>query len=115
MDGGLHVSAVGALNEADRLPMLYEWPLAAPLSQFLLEPGKDGSNLAMPGMSKFVVDPESTRLLRALRERYLADRDAQPGRYTNWDGLKATDGVDAAFVYMRDATPYEDARGLLQF
>jgi len=116
MDGALHVSAVvSAYDPSSGSAMAYAWPLAMPLSDFLLDPGIDGINLIMPGTSKLVSDPDSPSRLRALRERYLADRDAQPGLYANWDGLKTTDGVSVAVLYMRDAIPYEDQRGLLQF
>jgi hypothetical protein len=114
MDGALHVSAVAAASGFNSA-MAYAWPLAMPLSDFLLDPGIDGINLTMPGASKLVADPDSTSRLRALRERYLADRDAQPGLYGNWDGLETTDGVSVAVLYMRDAIPYEGQSGLLQF
>jgi hypothetical protein len=116
MDGALHVSAVvSGFDPSSGSAMAYPWPLAMPLSDFLLDPGIDGSNLIMRGASKLVADPDSTSRLRALRERYLADRDAQPGLYANWDGLETTDGVTSAVLYMRDAMPYEDGSGLLQF
>jgi hypothetical protein len=62
-----------------------------------------------------VDDPEAARQLRAIRDRYVADRTAQPGLYSNWDGLIATDQATTAVVFMRDAIPYEDAQGLLKF
>lgn len=62
-----------------------------------------------------MADPDSAKQLRTLRDRYLADRTAQPGLFVSWDGLKVTDQSDPALVYMRDAIPYEDAQGLLKF
>ena len=115
MDGALHIDAVVAPYDPSGSPAAYAWPSATPLSDFLLDPGPGGTNLMSPGISKLVDDPGSTSALRTLRGQYVADRDAQPGLYTSWDGLKATDGVSTSLVYMRDAIPYEDARGLLHF
>jgi hypothetical protein len=115
MDGALHIGAVVAPYDASTTPAAYVWPLATPLADFLLDPGKDGSNFMNGGISMRVDDPASTTELRALRDAYLADREAQPGLYTSWDGLKATDGSTTALIYMRDAIPYEDAKGLLHF
>jgi hypothetical protein len=65
-------------------------------------------------MSK-LIDPADAPPFRALRDKYIADVAASPELYVNWDGQKMTDGKRTAFVYMRDAIPYEDARGLLPF
>ena len=73
------------------------------------------ADLTKIGVSHLVDDPDAARSLRGLRDQYLSDRDAQPGLYVNWDGLTATDASGTAFVYMRDAIPYEDAQGLLTF
>jgi hypothetical protein len=62
-----------------------------------------------------VDDPALATQLRAMRDRNLADRAAQPGQYSNWDGLFATDQSTTALDYMRDAIPYEDPQGLLTF
>jgi hypothetical protein len=114
MDGPIHVSAVGARDgAAGMLP--YSWPLAMSLGSFVVDPGKDGSNLATPGISRLVTELSSTKSLRTLRDQYLTDRGARPGLYVSWDGLKVTDSVDTVLVYFRDAIPYEDASGLLQF
>jgi hypothetical protein len=110
MDGPLHVSAVEASGGASR-PAPYAWPIAAPLGSFLL----DSSDWFRIGVSRLVDDPDSARQLRALRDRYLADRTAQPGLFVSWDGLEVTDQSGTALVYMRDAIPYEDAQGLLKF
>lgn len=111
MDGALHVSAAPMGASASTTPAPYAWPIAAPLSSFVLSAG----DLYMTGVSRIVDDPDSAGRLRALRDQYLADRTAQPGLYANWDGLAVTDQSATVFVYMRDAIPYEDARGLLGF
>lgn len=115
MDGALHVSAVDAPYDSSTSPAAYTWPIAMPLSSFILDPGKDGINLMNAGVSHLVSDADAAKSLRALRDQYLLDRSAQPGLYSGWDGLKTTDSVDVALVYMRDAVPYEDASGLLHF
>ena len=93
----------------------YGWPLADALDVYLLNPGKDGSNLFMGGVSWLISDPDSTAKLRAMRDMYLSERGAAPGSYANWDALKATDGTTTALIYMRDSLPYEDAKGFIGF
>ena len=111
MDGALHVSAVEASSNASATPAPYAWPNALPLGPFILS----SSDWFKSGVSRLVDDPGSARQLRAMRDQYLADRTAQPGLYGNWDGLMASDQSSTVFVYMRDAIPYEDARGWLTF
>lgn len=115
MGGPLRVSAVAAPDGASSSPPPYRWPIASPLGGFILEPGKDGMSLNQAGASHLLSDEQDANTLRAMREQYLLDRSAQPGLYSNWDGLKSTDDADTALVYMRDALPYEDASGLLRF
>jgi hypothetical protein len=110
MTGALHVSAADA-SDAASAQSPYTWPINSPLASFIL-PGPDSMKI---GVSYLVDDPTAASQLRALRDRYLADRTAQPGLYANWDGLKATDQTNVGFVYMRDAMPYENAQGLLRF
>jgi len=112
-DGAIHVSAFGptGLPPAASSPQAYAWPLALPLSSFLL----DSSFWSQKGVSSRVDDPVAADLLRTLRDQYLAERSAHPGLYSSWDGLIAADQTTTALVYMRDAMPYEDARGLLVF
>lgn len=90
-------------------PAPYAWPIAAALGSFVLGSG----DWFRSGVSRIVDDPGSARQLRALRDRYLADRAAQPGLYG--DGLMTADQNSTALVSMRDAIPYEDAQGLLRF
>ena len=113
MDGPLHVSAVGptALPPTSTSPPAYAWPISPPLASFILE----SSDWSQRGVSHLVDDPDAARQLRTMRDQYLADRTAQPGLYVNWDGLFAADQSTMAIVYVRDAIPYEDARGLLTF
>jgi hypothetical protein len=108
--GALHVGAVDAPDGPSKTAP-YIWPLAAPLGSFVLSNG-DSNKV---GVSHLVDDPTSASQLRALRDQYLADRTAQPGLYANWDGLEVTDQTSTRLIYMRDATPYEDAQGLLTF
>jgi len=110
VNGAIHVSAATAADGAAKTPP-YAWPIAAPLASFVLA----DSDLFKIGVSHLVDDPTTASQLRALRDRYLSDRAAQPGLYTSWDGLMATDQSTTANVYMRDAIPYEDAQGLLRF
>lgn len=110
VNGAIHVSAAPAADGPANAPP-YTWPIATPLASFVLA----DSDVFAIGVSRLVDDPTTASQLRALRDRYLSDRTAQPGLYLNWDGLLATDQSTTANVYMRDAIPYEDARGLLGF
>jgi hypothetical protein len=107
MADALHVSAVAA--SAGARPTVYAWPLALPLSGFVI----DSSDRYKSGVSRLVDDPAAATQLRALRDRFLSDQAALPAG--SGSDLLATDQSTTAFVYMRDAIPYEDARGLLQF
>jgi hypothetical protein len=109
LDGALHVSAVDAT--AGGSMAAYTWPIPFPLSSVVLQ----AMDWMKAGVSRSLDDPDSVRELRALRDRYLSDRTAQPGLFANWDGLKVADQTGTAYVYMRDATPYEDEHGLLTF
>jgi hypothetical protein len=111
LDGALHLSAVEAPNDL-QAPKPYPWPLAIPLSSFVLELGSDGQPIAP---SSAVADPDSANQLRALRVQYLDDRSSQPGIYVNWDGMAVTQNGVNAWLYMRDAIPYENAQGGLSF
>jgi hypothetical protein len=113
MDGPIRVSPIETSGEFLSGRTAYSWPLSEPLSSFLIDEGGDGLKQYSPGVSKLITDPASATSLRRLREVYLAERTASPGLFANWDGLKASDGKQTAFVYMRDAMPYEDERGLL--
>jgi hypothetical protein len=110
VNGSVHLSAAPAGDSANS-PAPYAWPLATPLSSFLLA----SNRLSNVGVSQLVGDPAAAQQLRVLREQYLSARSAQPGLFTNWDGLKAMDASMTAVVYMRDAIPFEDASGLLRF
>lgn len=114
MDDGLHVSAVVAGDGPPLGRPPYPWSAGMPLASLLLVPGKDGMNLYKSGVSHAVNEAAAVENLRSLRALYLTDRAAQPGMFTSWDGLKVSDGDTVAFLYMRDAIPYEDAFGLLQ-
>lgn len=107
MDGALHVSAVP--TSAASRPTVYAWPIALPLSGFVI----NSSDWYKSGVSRLVDDPAAARQLRALRDQYLSDQAELPGGFGG--DMQATDQSITAVVYMRDAIPYEDARGLLQF
>jgi hypothetical protein len=113
VEGALHVSAIGPVSPPPTLtsPPAFAWPLAQPLGPFIL----DSADWSRKGVSRLVDDPALATQLRTMRDRYLTDRAAQPGLYTSWDGLFATDQSTTALVYMRDAIPYEDLQGLLTF
>jgi hypothetical protein len=112
MDGPIRLSAAGLGGDASTV---YPWPLAAPLADFMIRedvPEAEYQGYSV-GISKLVTDATDAARLRVLRDQYIADRTAAPGLFT--DGLEASDGTSLAFVYMRDALPYEDEHGLWPF
>lgn len=112
LEGEIRVSAVETSAEFSvREP--FQWPIQEPVATFILDDAN--MNEFAPGVSKLVSDLGTAALLRRLRDQYIEERAATPGLFSNWDGLKVTDGVQTAFVYMRDVLPYEDKRGLLPF
>jgi hypothetical protein len=88
---------------------VYEWPLKTRLADIALSQEQAFST----GVSTVIDGPADTALLRSLRATYLVDRVAKPGLF--FDGMKVSDQGAFYYVYMRDTTPYEDARGLLPF
>lgn len=115
MTGDIHIGAVAADDSSPGAPPPYSWPLSTPPTSYLLTPGKDGSNLYRGGISFLVDDDDSVGKLRAMRNQYLSDRGAAPARYISWNGLRVSDGTTTVFVYLRDAIPYEDAKGFVHF
>jgi hypothetical protein len=112
MTGAIRVSAVSSNDDSS---IIYQWPLIEPLSDFVLEedvPPNKYKGFAI-GVSRLVSDAGYADKLRRLREQYIADRTASPGWFT--DGQVMSDDSTFAFVYMRDALPYEDDHGLWPF
>ena len=109
MDGAIRVAArdVGVVP-GSHAP--YPWPLGK-LQPFLLSLAPGGVSDA----NTLVTDVASARQLRALREQYLSERSMAGGGFSNWDGPLVTDGTTTAFVFMRDALPYEDEGGRFPF
>jgi hypothetical protein len=107
VDGALHVSAMSTTS-SPTLPFTYSWTLGRPLSDFVLP---NGPKIYEVGVSILVSDPAVAAQLRTLRDRYISDVMANPQAGSST--LKVVDGAMAALLYMRDATPFEDATGLL--
>lgn len=109
-EGAIHVSAVSAdPPPGTRAP--YAWPLTAAVDSFFVDTGPGNPS----GRSHLVTNPMDAAALRALRDQYLAERTATPGPFASWDGLRVVAAGQHAVVFMRDALPYEDARGLITF
>jgi hypothetical protein len=108
LDGPIWISLAA---KADDLPA-YDWPLSEPMSTFLIPDTGPGAGTLdfMSGAGHHITDADALTKLRELRERYLADAQATPGRY--FEAPKVTDGTVPARLYMRDALPYEDEHGL---
>jgi hypothetical protein len=103
MSGDVWLSAV-VVKDGDDSPA-FEWPLAEPLRSFIIPENA----LFESGVSRRVSGPEA-QALRRLREDYLSARTKAPAGF--YDGQKMSNGGLSAVVYLRDALPYEDERGL---
>lgn len=105
LDQDLHVVAVqDYVADGEPFPR-YDWPGEAPLRDYVL----DHEVLSDRGQST-CVDAADAGPLREIRERFLL---AGRARYTGIiGGIQMSDGVTSAAVYLRDALPYEDERGL---
>lgn len=109
LSGPIRASATSAWSTSRP----YQWPLTTALSTFIRDADEStqaGPNVA--GTSRLVEGADAA-VLRALREQFLSDREATPGLFLG--GMAVSDGVTTATLYMRDALPYEDNDGLLQF
>jgi hypothetical protein len=103
LDGDLRIT-VRELSGSNSPP--YRWPSGLALGDYF-EP--DWAKL-LPGTSKLVTAADAVPF-RALREQYL--HDTEPGILYTTEGIPVTDGEMSATMFMRDALPYEDERGLL--
>lgn len=106
LDGDLRVT----VRQASGLepPRRYPWPGGLALGDFELDSGS--LYLEPEGRSKSVSAADAPPL-RAIREQYLID--TRPGVLYDAEGIPIIDGETPATMFMRDALPYEDERGLL--
>jgi hypothetical protein len=111
LDGPLRIEAVEADPTTAPPFISYEWPLTESLSDYIVM-SSDGRAEFATGMSKLISNPESYAKLRVVRAQYLADRRRNPTSFVN-DAMKVTNSGQAAFVYLRDALPHEDLKGLV--
>lgn len=105
--GGVRVVAYEA--SFDTFSNFQDWSLTSPVSSYLVPVNLGDS----PGNSLLVADPEDAERLRELRRKDLTYRASHP-EYQR-DGVYVADGEQYAVVYLRDALPYEDERGLWPF
>lgn len=106
-DGDLRVT-VWAASDSEP-PRQYRWPNGLALRDYL-EPDPNALVLEPEGRSKRVAAADAAPL-RAIREQYLSD--TRPGILYTGNGIPITDGKLSAAMFMRDALPYEDERGIL--
>jgi hypothetical protein len=105
LDGGLHVTVREASGAEP--PRWYPWPTGLRLLDYF-ETNSDILYDAPEGRSRPVAAMDAAPL-RALREEYL--RDTQ-GAFATGDGIPITDGETLGAMFMRDALPHENERGL---
>jgi hypothetical protein len=106
LDQDLHIVAVeGGIVDGGQ--PVYDWPSRLALRDYL----QDQNELFIEpvGRSRRVAAADA-RELRDIRERFL--RDIGRTSAGSIGGIQMTDGEITAAVFLRDALPYEDARGL---
>ena len=106
LDQGLHV--VAAPPPDVETPRWYPWPDGLALQDYF-DPDSDSFTFSPQGRSK-IVSAADAAPLRASREAFLSDLARVAMQ--KLDGIPVTDGEGFARVFMRDALPYEDDRGL---
>jgi hypothetical protein len=108
LDGDLHVNVreVTGLEPERRWP----WPSELVLRDYL-EPDSLVSALEHPEGQRRRVAALDAIQLRVVREQYL--RDTEAGISYQAAGIPVTDGELSAALFMRDALPHEDERGIL--
>jgi hypothetical protein len=89
-------------------PRWYPWPMGLVFEDYF-EPDAQMIADDPEGQSRRVAAMDAAPL-RRLREQYL--RDTRPGVLYTGGGIPITDGQTLATMFMRDALPYEDERGL---
>lgn len=106
MDQDLHVVAVEGLSPDGEQP-LYDWPSGLTLRDYLQD--QTALYVEPVGMSRRVAAADAGPL-REIRERFLSDQQRISAATAG--GIQMTDGEISAAVFLRDALPYEDERGL---
>ena len=105
---GIHIVATLVPDQPPNAAAPLLWPSSVLLSSFLLP---DPSLLTLVGVSQGVSTTDAS-WLRMLREQYLRNRSTTPDAYLTWDGPIVTDGQITALLFLRDALPFEDGKGL---
>jgi hypothetical protein len=103
--GGVRISVI----RSPAVGQQYPWTLATGLDGLQLAPDSETEE----GVSTLLDDPTDVSKLRSLRASYLEERSKSPGLFKG--GPQFVDQGISYYVYMRDATPYEDEHGLLPF
>jgi hypothetical protein len=78
---------------------VYEWPLDAPIDQYLIEHGETRSFR--------VDDAAAVRALRAFRERAIADVEAAPWYWSGVLAIGPREGDGSYVISLRDELPFE--------
>jgi hypothetical protein len=84
-------------------PLVYDWPLAAPIDQFAIEPGDKRSFR--------IDDVEDTTALRSLRDRVIQDSEASSSHFTDLISIRSSQGNESYFMSLRDELPFVGADG----
>lgn len=105
LDQALHITAWEGLG-GRALEARYAWPNELALQDYF----EADTNVFFeePVGNSRLVPATDAGPLRSLRERYLSDTRGMP----SLDGIPVRDGDLSAAVFVRDALPYEDERGL---
>jgi hypothetical protein len=85
-------------------PVVYDWPLAAPIDQFVIDYGET--------RSLRIDDVTAATALRALRDQAIAASEASSRYFIGVIAVRANDGDQHYFMSLRDELPFSGADGL---
>jgi len=108
LDGDLHIVVLEGPALVDTWPP-YAWPSGLAIADYF-DREQEALGQYPPGSSRRVVASDAAPL-RVLREQFLSDVRARP-TLAPINGIPVTDGAFVGWMFLRDALPYENERGL---
>jgi hypothetical protein len=84
-------------------PMVYDWPLAASIDQFVIEYGETRSFR--------IDDVAAATALRSLRDQAIEDSEGSPRYFPGVITIRSSDGNESYFMSLRDELPFVGADG----
>jgi hypothetical protein len=85
-------------------PVVYDWPLAAPIGHFVIEYGQT--------LSFRIDDATGATALRSLRDQAIEASEASSRYFIGTIAVRSSDGNESYFMSLRDELPFASADGL---